>query len=133
MTPLEKVRVTGFDGGSVPAIKTKEVALMLRTNERIIKYNVGLLNLAEEHWKCRQGLPAYDNERCALLQMFFKARHISGLEAILSFVGALLRKSIDGLSTIEIHSGFLKSETTLGYLKVMAGSQWSEGLAELGV
>jgi transposase InsO family protein len=48
LTPLEKVRVTGFDEGANQTIKTIEVTLMLHTNERIIKHKVGLLNLAEE-------------------------------------------------------------------------------------
>jgi len=29
---------------------------MIHTNKKVIKHKVGLLNLAEEHWKCLQSL-----------------------------------------------------------------------------
>lgn len=43
-----KAKVTGFGSCDQTIFKTKEVTLMIETNERIIKHKVGLLNLAEE-------------------------------------------------------------------------------------
>lgn len=44
-----KARVTGFDGGVRPSIKTnRELTLVIHSTENVIRHKVGLLNLAEE-------------------------------------------------------------------------------------